>query len=336
MRERAKSCGWRSVRARDSDGVVRALSAGNIALAIVQAGFPGIDIGQLARLAAGASTKTRLVFVGDCPLDEARQSLPAGPLDAMSHEGLLRSLAVMLLGSDLEPAPPAATFCVGSAVRICVLSGSLAGTYDGSVVDSGPQHLSASAWDLRGAPLDLSLGAPVTVGFAGPQGWGEMRSAVTGSYVRGSVIELTLSRSAEISYRQRRQAERHVATYPIWAWPAEGADLSSQMASGRTEDISMSGVRACFTDALPFTGRAVLAIIPARPRKASRLLAESVWHEELPGSGEHRYAFRFTNVTGAAADQLDALIAATRSRSGVRAARKTALADERGAAAPGN
>jgi c-di-GMP-binding flagellar brake protein YcgR len=312
--------------------VLTALSTGGVTLAIIQAGLPGIDVGKLARLARRDSTKAQVVFVGDRPPDEGEQSPPAEQFRTMTREGLLDSLAVMLLGAESEPLPPA-EFEVGSPVRLCVLSGPLTGTYDGSVVDSGPQHVCTSAWDTDGAPVDLSLGTPVTVGFAGPRGWGELRSTVTGSYVRGSVIELTLPRSSEVSYRQRRKAERYVSTYPIWAWPAEGADVSSRMASGRTEDISRIGVRACFSAALAFAGRAVLSIAPGRSRRASRLIAESVWHEDVPASGEHRYGFRFVNLSGAAAQSLDGLLSASRSWGSGRVARSSS-ADDQGPSPP--
>jgi c-di-GMP-binding flagellar brake protein YcgR len=313
--------------------VLAALSTGGVSLAIIQACLPGIDVGKLARLARRGSTKAQLVFVGGCPLAKGEQPPPVDPFRTMTREGLLDSLAVMLLGAESEPLPPAAEFEVGSAVSLCVLSGPLAGTYDGSVVDSGPQRVCISAWDPDGTPVDLSLGTPVTAGFAGPRGWGELRSTVTGSYVRGSVIELTLPRSSEVSYRQRRKAERYVATYPMWAWPAEGANVSNRMASGRTEDISRIGVRACFSAALAFSGRAVLSIAPGRSRRASRLIAESVWHEDVPASGEHRYGFRFVNLSGAAAESLDGLLASSRSWGSGRITRSSS-ADDQGPSPP--
>jgi CheY-like chemotaxis protein len=313
--DRAELCGWQTASVRDGEAALAAFSARPISLAIVDANLPGVQAGEVVAAARRHGQASQVVFVHDQARGMTECLRLPEVLCAMTREALLDSLAGILLGH--EPAPegagPAAELEAQSRVKLGVLSGPVAGSYDGLVVDSGAQHVCISAWDLDGSPIDLSLGTPVTVGFAGPKGWGEVRSTVTGSYVRGSVIELTLRRPSEVSYRQRRQAQRQIVTLPIWAWPAEGADVSGRMASGRTEDISRLGVRACFSTPLAFEGCAVLSIVSGRSRRASRTLAESVWHEPVPSTGEHRYGFRFVNLSAAAAQSLEHLLETARS-----------------------
>jgi len=327
---RARACGWQVMTVRDGEAALSALHLEHVTVAIVRAGLPGVNAGEVAAVARRSSQAPNVVFVHEDEQGMAEHLRLPEVLCTIRKDALLDSLPAILLGH--APARPPVHSPIEleaqAPVRLSVVSGRLAGTHEGIVVESDAHHVCISAWDHDGSPIDLSLGTRGTVGFAGPKGWGELPSTVTGSYVRGSVIELTLLRSGEASYRQRRNAERYIATFPIWAWPAEGTDAPSKIASGRTEDIGRQGLRACFSTPLAFAGRAVLSVTPGRSTRASRLLADIVWHESVPGTSEGRYGFRFASPGAAAAQSLDDLLSAAQSWGSRRSRRPGSVAPE--------
>jgi CheY-like chemotaxis protein len=327
---RAQACGWQVMTVRDGEAALSALHLGHVTVAIVHAGLPGVNAGEVAAVGRRSSLPPKVVFFHDHELGMTEHLRLPEVLCTVRKDALLDALPAILLGHAPAPAPvhSPVELVAQSPVRLSVVSGRLAGTHEGIVVESDAHHVCISAWDEDGSAIDLSLGTRVTVGFAGPKGWGELASTVTGSYVRGSVIELTLLRSAETFYRQRRKAERYIATFPIWAWPAEGTDASGRMASGRTEDIGREGLRACFSTPLAFDGRAVLSVAAGRSSRASRLLADTVWHESVPGTGESRYGFRFASPGAATAQSLEDLLGAARSWGNLRSVQPGRVAPE--------
>ena len=198
----------------------------------------------------------------------------------------------------------------GVPVRLCVRAGASAGSYPGQVVDKGPASLVVSAWAPDAETLYVSLGTHVIVGFPATHGWGEFQSRVAGSYLRGAVTELLLSRPDRVVYRQRRKYARLAVTLPVHAWLAAD-EQAALCVLGHTEDIGREGLRASFSTSLPGDGPVVVVIAPSHGLQEIRLAGRPVWHEATGGPGEewHRYGLRFLPMASDTRQRLSALLA---------------------------
>lgn len=289
---------------------------------IVQCPLPGIDGIAVVRAALANGHCFHAVFLGIEERPWFRPQCTAlGALACMATPVSTQALDSVLRDA-LQRSPPepkaqhsSATGTSeprpGDRARLIVAAGPSAGSYHAVVVDKSPASLVVSAWKADGSPVHLSLGTAAVVGFPFGNGWVDLRSQVTGSYISESVVQITLSRIGHAAYTQRRRSERVPLSLPIRAWPGRARAAASAMVVGHTEDIGPKGLRACFSGSLDESGMVMLAILPAAGEEEARLAGRRVWHEAVgqPGQEWHRYGFRFVRVDADAVRKLGALLA---------------------------
>ena len=318
VRASAESLRWSVIQARDGPAALDVLCSAQIGLVVIAAELPLMDGLSVVGAARARGRDFSFVCVDSSPAPElTRRALSQGALACISRAALTDALPEILRraadnkgGSATSPTRLSA----GSRLRLCILSGPLSGNYAARVVDGESTSVILSAWGPDGSPVDLPLATPVTVGFAGPRGWGEFNSRIAGSYVRGEIAELALAPYARVAYTDRRGAERLVAALPVRVWPAGASRTGSQMVWGRTEDIGELGLRACLDGELGFPGKVVLSVPPGDGQRGARLVGAQAWHQAMAGgSAGHRYGFRFVDLTPEGTEALGALLERIRS-----------------------
>jgi len=320
--------GWKAFTASDGPLALDILLAEPIRLAILRVDLPTMDGLEVVRTARAKGRRFHVAFLDACERSMTRvRCLELGALAYMVNLPSPQPLAQVLSDALRRPPPggngcPAATttaseLAAGAKVQLFIGAGPSAGCYPGVVVDSNPSSLVLSAWASDGSPVSLSLGTPVTVGFVAERSWGELQSSVTGSYITRSLAEVMVSRAGSVIYRQRRDFPRFPASLPLRAWPLHSPDPAGLMASGRTEDVSEYGLRACFDTPIASDVPVRLAIAPALGTEETRLTARCVWHESPRAAGpqEYRYGFRFERLMPEERQRLKALLAHVKSLS---------------------
>lgn len=299
------SCGWQSVEVHDGAGALGALCSEPISLALVSLELPDMPGADLVRSARAAGWSEPVIFTTAREHPEARRACrESGALAFLVHPVPRQSVAEVLrlatkrLGplveTDDDVDEALAELTAGTKVHLCIRSGPAVGSHSAAVLDAGRTSLSVSAESPDEAGLYVSLGTAVCVGFSASRGWAEFEARVTGSCLRDSATEITLSRPERVIYRQRRRSPRVPISLPVYAWPAARADRADAMISGRTEDIGPSGLRAFFGGALPSDELIAIAIDPGHGLGEIRLTGHPVWCQAFAGAENalmHRYGF---------------------------------------------
>jgi CheY-like chemotaxis protein len=299
------SCGWQSVEVRDGAGALGALCSEPISLALISLELPGMPGADVIRSARAAGWSEAVIFTTAREHPEARRACrELGALAFLVHPVPRQSVAEVLRLATKRLGPPVETdddvdealaeLAAGTKVHLCIRSGPAVGSHSAAVVYAGRTSLSVSAESPDESGLYVSLGTAVCVGFSATRGWAEFEARVTGSCLRDSATEITLSRPERVIYRQRRRSPRLPVSLPVYAWPAAHADRAGAMVSGRTEDIGPSGLRAFFGGALPSDELIALAIDPGHGLGEVRLTGRPVWCQAFAGTGNalmHRYGF---------------------------------------------
>ena len=301
--------GWRVFAERDGQAATEVLLSQPVHLALLSLGLPIVNGAEVVRTARARGRRFHTVFLDTQDRPEARRtSHELGALAYLVKPFPLHEVVPFLDDAARRPPPAAAArpdgradplddLVPGSRVSLSIRAGPATGIYLVSVAEKGAA-LSVSVSSDDRSPLYLSLGTPVSVGFATNRGWGEFESRVTGSYVRGSLTEVMLAHPHHVIEQQRRRTTRLSVSLPVRAWPEDSNDRSSGLVSGQTEDIGRLGLRAHFHAPVPSNGLVVLAVVCDRTMSVANLRSRPVWHEIL-GDTEppwHRYGFRFVRL----------------------------------------
>ena len=324
--EYVQASGWRPLAAYDGASALAILLAEPVHLGLVELDLP--DVGGISVVLAARAQGRRfhVAFLGSREAPGAREScLALGGLGYMKKPLSPESLAPILqdaLERPLTDAPgyasanPQRRLLRGQQVQLFIRGGLSAGAWQGKVEELSPGSVVVSVSRRKGAPGYVSLGSQVTVGFPTEAGWAEFRATVSGSYVSGSRLEITLSRRSQLVHRERRDAPRLPAALRVSAWPAATRDPAGEMVVGQTEDLSQRGLRVCFPQPLPTKGAVRIAVAPTGELGELRAVARPRWHQQVGEAGEewHRYGLRFERLMPGAREQLAALLAQVEGR----------------------
>lgn len=314
--------GWTVLPAHDEESALSILSTEPVRLGIFALDSPEMDALEIVRQARVRGCGFHCIFLDSSERSSLKERcrelgaiaylvkpVSSDDMSAALREALDRPLPGLGAGPwsgsqllrNLSP---------GMRLQLMVRAGPSAGSYQAMVLEHGTSALVVSAWAPDGAPIYVSLGTQLVVGFPSVHGWGEFEAPVTGCYVHNNLLHVTLRPPRHVSCSQRRATERVAANIPVRAYPTGEAVAAGAATSGHSENLSRKGIGAFLKGPIPVDSRVSLAIFPSPWRSGFSLTARTAWAEPVgrAGMGWCRYGFQFGRLGVKAQNALDELL----------------------------